>query len=121
MNFIVDLEVYPFHIMFSFGESDKKLFKLLKKLGIKKKEYKLMVMDSQGKYMMFTGKSSIIRMPKKPKTPEQLGTLQHEILHATIEIMRTVGMPLSETSEEAYTYLQGYITKKVWEKLGFKK
>lgn len=36
-------------------------------------------------------------------------TLMHECLHATFWTMREVGVPLTEASEEAYTYYQEFL------------
>lgn len=73
--------------------------------------------DCDGKFYMYSNNVSVLCLKWNPKTPWQVSCLQHEILHYTCEVMRRVGAPLSETSEEAYTYLLGYITKKIWEKL----
>src|ERR1043165_4650777 len=113
MNFTISLIIYDFDVMVSLGESDKELFSRLKKLKIPKSEYTQMKMDCYGKYMMFSNKTSLIRLPKVPSTPREYGTLSHEILHCVIQIMRTVDIPLTESSEEAYTYLQGYLTQKI--------
>jgi hypothetical protein len=57
----------------------------------------------------------------RDEVPE-LGTLAHEALHATCHILRLSGVPLTIESEEAYTYLQGYIIRKIawkgWAKNG---
>lgn len=57
----------------------------------------------------------IVWMPRLPQTTAELGTLSHEIFHATQALMINIGANLSEDSEEAYAYLIGYITKSVFE------
>jgi hypothetical protein len=42
-------------------------------------------------------------------------TLSHEVFHITLEIMRSIGVELSLESEEAFTYLQGFIVGKIIE------
>lgn len=37
--------------------------------------------------------------------------VSHECLHATLDLLDQIGIELSETSEEAYTYLMGHIFK----------
>lgn len=115
MYTIFNLEIYPFDIMISFEEDNSILYKRLKELKIPKKEYTLCGLGStaDGKYMMFSNSTSIIRLPWIPKTPYQLGVLVHEITHATFAILSKVGMALSDYSEEAYTYLLQYITNKI--------
>lgn len=43
--------------------------------------------------------------------PDDIGTLAHEAFHVTYDILKRVGIPLSNDSEEAYSYLIGYITE----------
>lgn len=116
MNIVFNLGVYPFDLMVSFGESDKKLLKRLEKYGIKEEEFE----GSNGKeytgnYRMFENGQSLIRMPKIPKTPFEHGVLSHEILHCVFAVMESVGIEYHPKSEEAFTYLQGYITQKIFE------
>lgn len=44
-----------------------------------------------------------------------VGVLAHEITHVTYLILRDVGMELTDSSQEAYAYLNGYITEKVYD------
>lgn len=119
MNFIVSCEVYPFSVMVSFDENNKEVSHRLKKLGISQEEIKMVMMNSttHGKYMMFSNQASIIRLPVIPKDPYWIATLSHEVLHCVIEVFRRVGLPLSSKSEEAYTYLYGYLIQKILEKI----
>ncbi len=39
--------------------------------------------------------------------------VQHEVLHAVFHILRHKGVPLTEASEEAYTYLADWLTQEV--------
>lgn len=41
-------------------------------------------------------------------------TLNHEALHLTIQILRHVGLRLSESSEEAFTYLHSAFFRDLW-------
>lgn len=113
MNFIVPLVVYPFDIMFSFGETDEQLKKSLKKYNCEwsdKMEY-----GGMGIFYINDKNQSLIRVYNIPKICEDYGTLQHEIFHAVTYILDRVGMKLKlRTSDEAYAYLIGYITKEVY-------
>lgn len=42
------------------------------------------------------------------------GLVSHECLHATCYILDFVQLPLTEASEEAYTYLLGYLVDEVY-------
>jgi hypothetical protein len=42
------------------------------------------------------------------------GVIAHEVMHAVHEILTTIGMKLSNDSEEAYAYLTGWLIDKVY-------
>lgn len=117
LNFIVTNEVYPFDVMFSFGETDKQLKKKLSKFDVKignlfQHELRL------GLTSQFKDNGQVlVRLRHYPKTPKHFGTLGHEISHATNYVMSYIGNKLSEDSEESYAYFTGFLTQKVFEKL----
>lgn len=57
----------------------------------------------------------IIWLPCIPKISAEYGTLSHEIFHAAVAIMQSIGVSLSEESEETYAYLIGFLSKKAFE------
>ena len=57
----------------------------------------------------------IVWLPCVPTTLDMIDTLSHEIFHATVALMNSIGASLSVESEETYAYLIGYLTKKVLE------
>lgn len=57
----------------------------------------------------------VIRLLNYPETPEDFGILVHEIFHCVSMILRDLGFKLKDASDEAYAYLIGYLTKKVYE------
>lgn len=73
--------------------------------------------DCLGKRFYIDGYCPIIWLPNKPKTPEEIGTLSHEIFHVVCDIMRWAHIPLSSSSEEAYCHLIKHITKSFLNKL----
>lgn len=113
MFFQIPLDIYPYIVSVSINQTEKQLYKSLDKVFIKyegiEKDFDLQ--DSEAICTTTKSKDIIIRLRGIPKHPYDYGTLSHEILHATIFIMKSVGMELSDSSEEAYTYLQGYITR----------
>ena len=116
LNFIVKNEIYPFDVMFSFGESDINLKKRFKKFGVSEGslfEHSLKL----GQCTQFKNGQVLVRMPNIPKTPKDYNTLQHEIFHATTNIMNHIGSKLDEESEEPWAYFIGFLTQKVYEKL----
>lgn len=52
-------------------------------------------------------------------TPKAKGedTIAHEVFHLTARIMRYIGCPLTEETEEPYAYLQDYLTRVIKNKL----
>lgn len=95
---------------------------LFKKMGRYFEEYQINTLREQlgtsrgTTYLMDTGQL-ILYMPNEPEDIDGLVTLNHEILHCTIALLRRVGMSLSFDSEEAYTYLHEYITRMIYSKL----
>ena len=116
LNFIIPIEIYPFSIIFSFNQKDKKLKKILKKYKIKCKE-ECTHKDYDGFFLHFENNITLIRLYFYPETPYHLSVLQHEILHAVFYILKQSGIKLSNKSEEAYTYLLENITQKVLKKI----
>lgn len=117
-NFIVDVPVYGFEVMFSFGETDEDLLanKLLKKQ--KGWEGILNMPDtSLGRCIMTETNATLVRLPRVPECVADHGTLAHEIFHAAHMILSKVGIKLSFKSDEAFAHLIGYLTTKVYVKL----
>jgi hypothetical protein len=118
-NFIVDLKVYPFHVMFSFTQTDDELLKCLKKYNIDTRgdSWKL-EKTVRGRCVSFKDNQTLIRLRNYPKTTEDFGVLAHEIFHAVSFIMYKVGMKLKiDCSDEAYAYLIGFLTEECLTKL----
>lgn len=118
MNKIISIELYNRDVMVHFG-SRKELHKELlnyHKPDITKEIVNQINFESDG-YTLYDSENGafIVYMPKKPSTPKEIGTLVHELSHATNAIMEAIGVTLTESSEEAYTYCLGFITRKVFE------
>lgn len=62
-------------------------------------------------YFTVDGLGIVIHLEKPPRTPTAIAVMVHELSHATNEILRNAGMPLTEDSEEAYTYLLEHLTR----------
>ena len=60
---------------------------------------------------------TVVRLYGPLHSPFALGTLAHELLHVVCYILHHRGLTLTESSEEAYTYLHGFLTNKVFEGL----
>jgi len=120
INFIINLQVYPFDLMISISQSDEQLGRSLDPYGdLPMKEIESCRYPSErcrGRYVMFSTGASLIRLRHLPSTPDDYGILQHEICHVVASVLDSVGMKLKIlTSDEAYAYLTQFITKKVYE------
>ena len=119
-NFVIPLNIYPFDVMVSFGQTDEELLKNLSKcLTIEQIKNKELWSDNEkdGRTVIFSSGQTLIRMPKIPKSAKEYGTLQHEIFHATEFVLSRIGMTLCDKSDEAYAYLIGYLTSEIYKRI----
>ncbi len=108
--------IYPFDVMVSFGQTDKQLKNSLKKCNWEWGE--LMLCEGSGRFYLNDKNQSLIRVWNYPFTIEDYGTLHHEIFHCATYILDRVGMKLViHKSDEAYSYLIGYITTQIYSKI----
>ena len=68
-------------------------------------------MDGQG----------IVHIYKFPRTPKEIATLEHELLHATFHVLNFCNVLYdSESNNESFTYLLEHLTRCALEKEGYK-
>lgn len=117
MNFIVGLDMFPFDILVSIGESDKEFKKTLKKYDIPWDVY--FEKERRGTCVQNPDGSIILRVWEKDLTsPMFYDTLSHEIFHAVSLILDYAGIKFSiKYSDEVYAYSIGLVTRKIMEKL----
>lgn len=119
INSIIDLHVYPFSIMLSVGQTHEQLCQSIQKLyDLSDAENELLKLPptAPGRCVMLDGHLTVIILKNLPNNSSNFGTVSHEVFHATAFIMHTIGVELQVLkSDEAYAYLIGYITKKVYE------
>lgn len=64
----------------------------------------------------------IVRLPKFPKTPEEIAYTTHELLHATIWLLWYSGVSYNNEGNihnEAYTYLLEHLVRNTFKKEGY--
>lgn len=116
LNFIIPLVVYPFDVMISFGQTDEELKKVIESKNVKWSDN--MKCKGKGLFYMTKDNQSLIRLWNYPVTNEDYGTMQHEIFHCVTHVLDRVGMKFKlYTSDEAYSYLIGYITTEILKKI----
>lgn len=118
---IVNLDIYVKDLMFFVGDPEVLLDKLDRYFVFAdgviediKEDFKI---TSKGKTIITEENQTLIWIPKLPETPMDFCYLQHEIFHATTMILKASGLKLTDKSDEAYAYLNGYITRKIYESL----
>ncbi len=121
MNQIIRIDTLYRDLMVHFG-SKKTLRKELRKYVSEKAiSQAFEKCNFEGKGQMYINQHLgifFIWMPNKPESAEDVGFLIHEISHAVISIMQTIGVNLSDDSEEIYAYTIGFLTHQIIERFG---
>lgn len=122
ISFIISLHVFPFDVFVSIGQSDRQLKQCIKKYSFSEliqevNEVLSLPANCEGKTYTLSSGATILRIVNTPKTPHDFGIITHEIFHAVDSIMRQVGVELSDTSDEVYAYLCGYLTTQIYENI----
>lgn len=123
-HFIVPVDVYYKDVLFMFGYSREKIIRLLKAKAEDNntreilKHFKSFKGGYKGLCVVGSVGQTMVLMPTIPSTPEQHGTLIHELFHVVEAIMSNIGNHHAEdVSEESWAHLIGYLTAQVYENL----
>lgn len=68
----------------------------------------------------YRGKTICIHINYDEPSYNAINTIAHEIYHAVYKILNYSGLDVHETSEEAFSYLTGYITEEIFKALKIK-
>jgi len=113
------LGIYPFTVYVCVGRDveffKKKLRKKMDEIGMK--NFEDINLDTDDGQADFSYDNAIIWCKQFPNNPKALATLNHEIFHIVHRALETVGMPLDNSSREAYAYLTGYISEQIYKQL----
>lgn len=119
--FIIKLNVYHFDVMISVDETDETLLKRLIKNGNTKEDCDSLLRmreTTRGRCIMLPSNQTVIRLVTQPKKYDMMSVISHEVFHATAYILDRIGMKLEVyTSDEAYAYMIGFLTTKIYKKL----
>jgi cell division inhibitor SulA len=111
MRFRIKASPYQFVIFFVMGETPRQAKRWLRSFGIPPHEIDEMeghASSSGVQAAVFYGLSGgdvVLWMQKKPDTARWTALLAHELHHAVSYIMRIVGIPPTQDTEEAHAYL----------------
>lgn len=114
---VIDVPIYKGWVIVSINQTDDQFIKsYMKARGITDRTLAELACSSvQQDHEVEQGKTShmagnvMIRVYSPVETPEQYSTLVHELFHATDFILDYRGMKLVDGSDEAYSYLIGYL------------
>lgn len=118
--FIVKGEIYPFDILISFGDNQKKLRKKLLRILPNESVLEELFIDGlgSGRTIMFSSGQTLLWLKQKPTSINGLAILNHEIFHCVCFILRRIGITYSSDSDEAFAYFIQYLTNKIYSELG---
>lgn len=121
IHFIIPLIIYPFDVVVIMNHTNKEVRKILKKsTHLNDEDIELAMFKNEtvrGRAALFSNNQTMIRLKNIPSNTKDYGVLQHEIYHVVNYIMNNIGMKLKiGTSDEAYAYLTGYLTEKIYDK-----
>lgn len=115
MNKIISIDIYDRDVMVHFGEKKYLKAKLSKIFGSEQASEILSTISEKekGKSLLLPGGQMILYMPNLPKDIKGLSILAHEIFHIANFTLGKAGINLTNDSDEAYSYLIEFLTKKI--------
>jgi hypothetical protein len=101
--------------MVHFGEKKHLKARLSKIFGCEKSSEIVSMIsgEEKGKSFLLPGGQMILYMPNLPKDIKGLSVLAHEIFHIANYTLEEAGINLTSDSDEAYSYLIEFLTKKI--------
>lgn len=111
----IKVDIYNSVVYFVIGGSKKQIISFLEKHMTNAEEMMEAVSNNAASTLLHSGKSIVIASANKTQE-EFFSEIAHEIFHVTCWIMKYVGITLSDESEEAFAYLNGYITEQFYKK-----
>jgi hypothetical protein len=116
--FIIEVPVWNIDFYCSVGQTDKEFEKSLKKVVSNSAPVHWEMPDRcAAKVILDThGDPFCIRL-RSTKSVFNKGSVTHEVVHAVSRILRNRGVVLCDESEEAFTFLAGYITREIYKRI----
>ena len=116
MNKIISIEIYDRDVMVHFGKKKHLRDKLSNMFGRKQADEIISTITGKekGKSLLLPGGQMILYMPELPKDIKGLSILSHEIFHIANFTLNKAGINLTDDSDEAYSYLIEFLTKKIF-------
>jgi len=80
------------------------------------KDLKIGDFNVAGLTMFNPGYPIVVWLPVIPQSVYEVGTANHELTHVVTTIMLYAGIPLNYTTQEAYAYEMGYLSRQFYAK-----
>jgi len=115
-------DLYPYNVIVSIDQTTEELHIKVKKYFISFESFKSLLGEFKNRSGDCTfsseGKVAIIRLTAQKDKIDTLSILNHELLHATFFILDDLGIKFNiDSSDEAYTYLFGFLFTKSYKQL----
>ncbi len=110
---VIQIPIYKTAVLIYWGNR-KGLYKAVKRNSDKataREVIEEVAPDTEGVTVTTSGRTVTIYLVSPPQDAQSVALLIHELSHATNFILREAGIPHTEDTEEAYTYLLEYLTR----------
>ena len=120
----IHVPIYNTNLIVSYNQTDNELIKTIGEAEyIPKKEHQELINFIKGYKDSFVGlyinngKNHIIRLKEENEIWKLIDTTSHEVLHFVFELLKIRGIKHCTKSEEAYTYLNGFLMGEIYHQL----
>lgn len=117
-QFSVDLDAFKTGICFYICNDETKIKNYVIKYYGKEfwEEHGVTANNYKGRTFWMRGYYPIIVLKQYARTPETIGILVHEIMHAVFAMLILKGIKLCDESEETFTYITEYFVSEALKK-----
>ena len=116
---VIQIPIYKTAVLIYWGDR-KGLYKAVKRNSDKataREVIEEVAPHTEGVTVKTSGRTVTIYLASPPRDARSVALLIHELSHATNFILQEVGIPHTEDTEEAYTYLLEYLTRETLERI----
>lgn len=108
----IELPPFEFDVLVVLGERDACHRHICRRMGVDFPD----IPATRGRCYHADGWLPHIWLPRKPRTPREIGTLAHEAAHAAMCLMHWTGATASAANDEFFGHTIGYIVSQVMER-----
>lgn len=116
MNFIIQLQIYSIEILVSVAEKNNVLKRVMDRQKIDYGDYFERELELGRCTLLKLKKGAGYIVVMRFRSDPSHGTIAHEVFHSASFVLDLVGIKLDiDKNDEAYAYLIGFITDKIYE------